>query len=83
MLFPKSPQHRRFEYQPRFAQPDRRERMRFQRKTLFQPRAGKNPLYYLALLIIFLLIYLFLKGGNFSLIPEKLKISTDDAVILQ
>jgi|GEM_PF-1819709 len=83
MFLFKFPKPRRFAIKSRFDKPDLRERMRFQRLTFFQPRSGKHPLFYLALLILFLLFFFYLKGGRFSLTPKKLQISSQDAVTIE
>jgi hypothetical protein len=63
----KRPSYKRFEYTPRFYNPDRdpentrRRRMRFERQT----RRGKNrPLYWvIGMLILSWLAYMWLGGG--------------------
>ena len=83
MFFSKSPNIRRFEYTPRHSSPDRRERMKFNRKTVHQPRAGKNTLYFLLLILVFFLIYLFLNDGSIPLGKKDISISSDDVIILE
>ena len=80
MLFMQPHKNRRFQYTPRFAKPEEEERFHFKRKTLYQPRKAKSPLYYLALAVAFFLIYLYLNGGAILSKTEKVTLTPEDAV---
>ena len=56
--------------------------MRLKRKTLYQPRAGRNFLYYFALAAVFFLIYLYLRGGVIGYNTKKVNLTNEDAVII-
>ncbi len=83
MLFLKTPKVRRFDYKPRYSSPDRRERMKFRSKTYYERHGGKSLMYYLVLIIFFLLLYLYLRGGSFSIKPKAVKLTDEDALILE
>ena len=80
MLFMQPQKNRRFQYTPRFAKTEE-ERLRFKRKTLYQPRAAKSPVFYLILAAAFFLIYLYLNGGAILSRMEKPTLNPEDAVI--
>ncbi|NQS97054.1 MAG: hypothetical protein HQ591_01225 [candidate division Zixibacteria bacterium] len=81
MLFMQPQKNRRFQYTPRFAKPEEEERFSFKRKTLYQPRAAKSPVFYLILAAAFFLLYLYLNGGAILSRMERPTLSPEDAVI--
>jgi len=83
MFFNKPPRIRRFDYSPRYSAPDRRERMKFPRKTLYRPGRGKNVVYFLMLILVFLLIYLYLNDGSIPILRTEINISSDDVIIVE
>ena len=83
MFFNKSPRIRRFEYTPRYSSPDRRERMKFQRKTFHRPGRGKNAVYFLILILVFFMIYLYLNDGSIPMMKTAISISSDDVILLE
>ena len=80
MLFARPPRNRRFDYKPRFIKSEGDKRISLRRKTMYQPHTARNPLYYLALAIAFFLIYLYLTGGNLPSKPDKISVTSEDAV---
>ena len=80
MLFARPPKNRRFNYRPRFIKSEGDKRISFKRKTSYQPHAARNPLFYFALAIAFFLIYLYLTGGNLPTKPDKITVTSEDAV---
>ncbi len=71
-MLPKRPQHRKFDYTPRFYDPDKDEEVKNQerrkRRLGFRTARAKNkfkvksPWYYLVLFVVMILIYLKFTG---------------------
>ena len=74
------PKHRKFGYTPRFAAPDTKDRIKFQRKTIHRPGSGRGLMFYLILAVAFLLIYLYINHGISLKKPDPVILNPENAV---